>query len=167
MSEEVSLEDKKELTESNVDDTIECKAVPEKPPDMKCNIFGLDHDIMMEKVIALKKKVKGPQIKSALISPDSLKDDDLFEKIPGIRFEADSSSRNDILKKFQIQRKMLMKKKQIDSSDTNLHYGEETEEDDGEFEVYDEDDFIDDETEPNSHRWKLLNWDIFLEKLKM
>jgi len=147
---DVILDDKQELTESNEEDTRECTADPEKPVDMKCDIFGLDHDIMMEKVIALKKKVKGPRTKSALILPDSLKDD-LFENIPGIRFEADSSSRDDILKQFQVQRRMLMKQKKINLCDNNQHYEDTQDDDDNvQYETYEED-FIDDEAD-NSHR---------------
>lgn len=82
---------------------------PENPSDMKSDVFGLNRDAMLEKIVASKKKVKQVQ-QSAIITQEMLETGDLFSKIPGVCFEADNT-REKILKQFQVGRKMLMKNK--------------------------------------------------------
>lgn len=122
---------------------------PYKPIDMKSDVSGLDHALLMDKVIALKKKTKDPLQHTNVISPETvINADDLFSKIPGVCFQAGSSneveSRDAILKKFHIARKMLKEKYKDKSGDPPCYEVDEIEV--REFNSTDGiDDFIDDD----------------------
>lgn len=126
---------------------------PYKPTDMKSDVCGLDHGLLMDKVISLKKRAKNPLQHTNVISPETMiSADDLFSKIPGVCFQAGSSneaeSRDAILKKFHIARKMLKEKYKDKSGDPLCYEVHEIEE--GEFNSADDsDDFIDDESTNN------------------
>lgn len=120
---------------------------------MKSNVSGLDHALLMDKVIALKKNTKNPLQHTNVISPETVVSaDDLFSKIPGVCFQAGSSneteSRDVILKKFHIARKMLKERYKDKSGDPQSYEVDEIEVE--EFNsVDDSGDFIDDETADN------------------
>lgn len=102
------------VTEDKSWHTSEEKVSPglaQNPPEMKSDVFGLKHDVMMEKVLASKKKAKEPQ-QSAVITPQMLEDGDVFSTIPGICFQPDTT-REEILQKFQIDRKKRMQNRSI------------------------------------------------------
>lgn len=141
------LTEEKQIIKKDVSTT------PYKPTDMKSDVCGLDHGLLMDKVISLKKKAKNPLQHTNVISPETMiSADDLFSKIPGVCFQAGSSneaeSRDAILKKFHIARKMLKEKYKDKSGDAQCYETDEIEE--GEFySADDNDDFIDDEPADN------------------
>lgn len=120
---------------------------------MKSNVSGLDHALLMDKVTALKKNTKDPLQHTNVISPETMVSaDDLFSKIPGVCFQAGSSneteSRDVILKKFHIARKMLKERYNDNSGDPQSYEVDEIEVE--EFNSVDDfGDFIDDETADN------------------
>ena len=136
--------------EQGIKNDVSMRSTPYKPKDMKNDVCGLDHALLMDKVIALKKKSKDPLQQTNVISPETLiSADDLFSKIPGVCFQAGQSneteSRDAILKKFRIQRKML-KEKKSDESGNSVYY-DFVEDNEGELNSpEDNSDFIDDET---------------------
>lgn len=140
------------LTEEKLIEKDVC-TTPYKPTDMKSDVCGLDHGLLMDKVISLKKKAKNPLQHTNVISPETMiSADDLFSKIPGVCFQAGSSneaeSRDAILKKFHIARKMLKEKYKDKSGDAQCYEINEIEE--GEFySADDNEDFIDDESADN------------------
>ncbi|GIX86031.1 uncharacterized protein CEXT_327571, partial [Caerostris extrusa] len=82
---------------------------PMRPSDMKSDVFGLKHDTLMKKVHALKNKK--PEKSNVIVSSiDWDESGDLFCKIPGTSLHSDSD-RDDLLKKFKIERKKLMREK--------------------------------------------------------
>lgn len=117
----------------------------EKPPDMKTDVFGLDHRLLMSKVLAVKKKPNEPQLHSAVISPESLESGDLFSKIPGTVLQTDNE-RDKLLKQFCIERKILLSKKFSMKDGDNILCQEESEETEPVEEYELEQDFIDEET---------------------
>lgn len=125
-------------------DTMNIKSrVLGKPPDMKSDIFGLNHETMMKQVIALKRKPKQTVQQSAVIDPLTMTNDDLFSKIPGVCFQSDSTQ-DDILKKFHTERK-LAKRRSIELKNDNSNFVE-TEDYNPHKNLYvDENDFIEDD----------------------
>ncbi|XP_035225330.1 uncharacterized protein LOC118197881 [Stegodyphus dumicola] len=118
-------------------------SVPQNPTDMKSNVFGLQHDILMDRVIASKKKSKFPTLPTAVVSTENFPNNDLFSKIPGTAFQADIDRKN-LIKQFHIERKVL--KKHFENKDENpLHFQAEDDCDIPEEDHRDED-FIEEET---------------------
>lgn len=123
---------------------------------MKCDVFGLDHSMLLEKVLALRKKRKNPPQNTAVISPESLNDvNDLFSTIPGVCFKSEEQSRDDILKQFHLERKLLKEKKTVRVSENNRQDDGDDDDDEAE-DVIEFDssdcDYVEDETTEKSQQ---------------
>ncbi|PRD33150.1 UNVERIFIED_CONTAM: hypothetical protein NCL1_18309 [Trichonephila clavipes] len=89
------------------DDSIENKTELTRPANMKTDVFGLKHDVLMDKVNASRNKNTGLKDSHVIISPEWDEKGDLFSKIPGTSIHSESD-RAALLKQFLIERKKLM-----------------------------------------------------------
>lgn len=88
------------------DDLIETKTVPVRPSDMKTDVFGLDHDILMNKINTSRNKSTALKNNNVILSPEWDENGDLFSKIPGTSIHSESD-RASLFKQFLIERKKL------------------------------------------------------------
>ncbi|CAL1262207.1 unnamed protein product [Larinioides sclopetarius] len=138
-SKQEKVKEPKEKISETAKDTSENPVVaPARPMDMRVDVFGLNHDQMMNKVDALKTKAKLPEKTNVITAPEWAEngtiEDDIFSKIPGTAVHSDSN-REELLKKFHIERKKLMQsKRKMPKIDDGLLLSEENE-------VYEEPDF--------------------------
>ncbi|KAF8770259.1 uncharacterized protein LOC129988483 [Argiope bruennichi] len=108
-------ETKVKVTETIKDISVKPTVAPARPVDMRADVFGLNHDQLMTRVNAQKTKIKLPEKTNVITAPEwaeneTVEDDDIFSKIPGTTVHSDSN-REELLKKFQIERKKRLQDK--------------------------------------------------------
>ncbi|GFR29485.1 uncharacterized protein TNCT_258281 [Trichonephila clavata] len=147
-SKEVQNKTKEEVpVEVSHDDSVEIKTELARPADMKTDVFGLKHDVLMSKVNASRKKNTGPKDSHVILSPEWDEKGDLFSKIPGTSIHSESD-RAALLKQFLVERKKLMYDRRKNLKDVNETHVCETfvDEDIQDLKVVDED-YIEEDTE--------------------
>ncbi|GFT00343.1 vigilin [Nephila pilipes] len=100
------------------DASEETKTPPPRPSDMKLDVFGLNHDNLMNKVNASRNKNTGSVQSHVILLPEWDEKGDLFNKIPGTSIHSESN-REAILKQFLVKRKKLMYDKKKNQKNVN------------------------------------------------
>lgn len=111
---------------------------------MKTDVFGLNQQALMDKVIAMKTKPKFTPSNNVIVTSIGDPNVDLFSKIPGTPFYQDVD-REGLLKKFHIERKKLRSKKsRVEAEDDAVYLHSYDEELD--VEPFTKEDYIEEDT---------------------